>query len=117
MELDKVTSLAVKYLSTLEEALRVRPSVVRPLPPSGLTWVSAPHRGNTLWKLEEVDEYEIWGQCVEALWGTTMRMEGKCAEWDALNARMLVWRAWAGQRTEAGEWCRREVVRHIVMDE
>jgi nucleolar pre-ribosomal-associated protein 1 len=55
-----------------------------------------------------------WSHYVQALWQAAMTVPQKAKEWDGLSARMVLWRALAGEHgTAAGEWARRETIRML----
>ncbi|KAI0695719.1 ribosome 60S biogenesis N-terminal-domain-containing protein [Cytidiella melzeri] len=112
-EIDNLICLSLEHLTALEGTLSLPRAVAGRPQPAERILDCAPHRSHTLWKRTEVDELELWGQCVEMLWRAAMRVEEKCSSWDGLTTRLLVWRACAGRRTLVGEWVRREVIRNI----
>ncbi|KIM48447.1 hypothetical protein M413DRAFT_16355 [Hebeloma cylindrosporum] len=69
----------------------------------------------------EPDPQQLYGVLLEMLWRASMTLDGKCAAWEKLTPRMLLWRsiapqnsANAGSRFEVAEWARREVVVNIA---
>lgn len=68
----------------------------------------APHAPHEVSRVTE-DPLLLWGACVEALWRSAMQLEAKCAAWDALSARILLWRSIVGaEGSQAGEWARKQ---------
>jgi nucleolar pre-ribosomal-associated protein 1 len=63
-----------------------------------------------------LSDTETWGRAVVALWRVAMALETKTVAWDALSARVLLWRAVAGDGCVEGEWVRREAVRALGGD-
>jgi nucleolar pre-ribosomal-associated protein 1 len=61
---------------------------------------------------------QLFGILLEMLWRASMSLDGKCAAWEKLTPRMLLWRSIIPQNTgshfEVAEWARREVVANIV---
>ena len=79
-----------------------------------VTSKAPPHSAQTLHLSPASVGLRTWGTCVEALWQVAMRLETKCAEWDMLTARLLLWRSLVGEEgSEVGEWARREVVKNL----
>ncbi|KAI0092903.1 ribosome 60S biogenesis N-terminal-domain-containing protein [Irpex rosettiformis] len=115
-QIEDFISLSIKHLAALENALQIPHSADDSSERLVGILCPAPHRSYVLWKAIEADELELWGQCVESLWSATMQVGERSAAWDALTARLLIWRANAGQRSTVGEWARREVVRNISVD-
>lgn len=59
---------------------------------------------------------QMWGSAVEALWRVTMTLDNKPSAWDALTARLLIWRAIVGtEGSTLGEWARKQVVHNMAM--
>jgi nucleolar pre-ribosomal-associated protein 1 len=74
-----------------------------------------PHRATAI-RIEGVHNptLEIWAECVEKLWQVAMMLPGRTLTWDALSARMVLWRALAGEEASlTTEWVRRETVRML----
>lgn len=66
----------------------------------------------------ELYSQQLFGILLEMLWRASMSLDGKCAAWERLTPRMLLWRSITSQNTgshfEVAEWARREVVANIV---
>jgi len=65
---------------------------------------------------------QLLGVVLEMLWRASMSLDRKCAAWEKLTPRMLVWRSitppfgTSGSRFDVAEWARREVVANVVTD-
>ena len=115
-QIERLINLSIKHLAALESTLEVPHSADGPYGHAPEVWSPAPHRSYALWKVREGDELVLWGQCVEALWSATMKIGEGSTTWDALTTRLLIWRAYAGQKSIVGEWARREVIRNMRAD-
>ncbi|KAI0337320.1 hypothetical protein BDW22DRAFT_1383778 [Trametopsis cervina] len=114
-QLQDFLRLLVGYLRTIEADIHLPSTPTTKYAPNTLSL--PPHRSHVLWKPTEAPATQIWGECVESLWTIAMRMDEWCKEWDELTAKLLVWRAWRGPESKAGEWARKEVVRNLVDSE
>lgn len=113
-QMDALIASAVRYMTILEETTNVTDVL-----PQGErdqmadVCAPAPCRSHTLWRPTGANETILWGRSVEWLWSAAMAMQERCTEWETLTARLLVWRAIAGETSDVAEWARREVIRNI----
>jgi len=118
-QMNALIQSCVQYLAILETGLQVPESALEvPGYLKKRATTSAPYRSTSLWNPAEARGLHLWGECIESLWSAAMRLEDVCSDWDALTARLLIWRALVGHRTsEVGEWARREVLDNMSTDE
>jgi nucleolar pre-ribosomal-associated protein 1 len=110
-----VLDKAVRHLLDLETKVNLpqtfplmtpQPQPLLPLPP---------HESHGLYPSPEIEKDLIWlwGRSIESLWRVSMTVEEEgLSAWEALTARLLLWRGMVGEeRSLVGEWARRQVVR------
>jgi nucleolar pre-ribosomal-associated protein 1 len=73
-----------------------------------------PHRANAVFVETSVPTLQSWAACVEKLWQVAMALQEQIPTWDRLSARMVLWRAIAGdEASEISEWVRRETIKML----
>ena len=88
-----------------------------------------PHRSHSIHRrlfsvqnaLQPQYPQQLLGVLWEMLWRASMSLDGKCAAWEKLTPRMLLWRSInpqistnGGSHFEVAEWARREVVANVA---